>query len=124
MSPPQEDIQGDQWWTRYQPVSYKLISRSGNEAQFAHMVATCAGAGVDIYVDGVLNHMAYAHGGEGRGGSPIGAQLGLVCTCVSGVCVSGAGWGMGFALHVGVQLRFHLTHTDNTTHGNAQLPHS
>ena len=33
VSPPQEHIQGSEWWTRYQPVSYKLESRSGNRDQ-------------------------------------------------------------------------------------------
>ena len=27
VSPPQEDVQGDSWWTRYQPASYKIHSR-------------------------------------------------------------------------------------------------
>ena len=30
VSPPQEHIPGSEWWTRYQPVSYILSSRSGN----------------------------------------------------------------------------------------------
>src|SRR5690554_7512158 len=30
VSPPQEHIQGSAWWTRYQPVSYQLNSRSGD----------------------------------------------------------------------------------------------
>ena len=34
VSPPQEHITGDAWWTRYQPVTYSLVSRSGNLAQF------------------------------------------------------------------------------------------
>ena len=38
ISPPNEHIQGDAWWTRYQPVSYKLQSRSGNREQFIDMV--------------------------------------------------------------------------------------
>lgn len=29
VSPPQESIQGTQWWTSYQPVSYKLDSKLG-----------------------------------------------------------------------------------------------
>ncbi|XP_055332042.1 alpha-amylase-like [Paramacrobiotus metropolitanus] len=46
------------WWERYQPVSYQLISRSGNEAEFIDMVKRCNNAGVRIYVDAVINHMA------------------------------------------------------------------
>ncbi|MEI2659120.1 MAG: hypothetical protein V9G11_03205 [Bifidobacterium adolescentis] len=34
VSPPQESIQGTQWWTSYQPVSYKLDSKLGTEAEF------------------------------------------------------------------------------------------
>lgn len=62
VSPPQEDILGKQWWTRYQPVSYKIFSRSGDRAMFQEMVKTCREAGVDIVVDGVLNHMANSAG--------------------------------------------------------------
>merc|ERR1712121_200878 len=69
-SPPMEHVQGDQWWTRYQPVSYKLESRSGNRDQFINMVRRCNAVGVNIYVDVVLNHMT-GHGavGTGTGGS-------------------------------------------------------
>lgn len=68
VSPPQEHIQGSPWWTRYQPVSYRLSSRSGNASEFADMVARCNAAGVDVYVDAVVNHMAYGSG-TGTGGS-------------------------------------------------------
>src|SRR3989442_3584330 len=58
------------WWERYQPVSYKIISRSGNEDQFRNMVHRCNRAKVRIYVDVVLNHMTGAVGkGHGIGGS-------------------------------------------------------
>merc|ERR1719431_501321 len=66
VSPPNEHIQGGQWWTRYQPVSYKLESRSGNRGQFIDMVNRCKSAGVNIYVDAVVNHMT-GHGGSGQG---------------------------------------------------------
>ncbi len=33
-SPPQEHILGEQWWTAYQPVSYKIESRLGTREQF------------------------------------------------------------------------------------------
>ena len=46
------------WWERYQPVSYELTSRSGNENEFKEMVARCNNVGVRIYVDAVINHMA------------------------------------------------------------------
>ncbi|WP_051710537.1 carbohydrate-binding module family 20 domain-containing protein [Andreprevotia chitinilytica] len=73
VSPPHEAITGSQWWTRYQPVSYQLVSRSGNRAQFQNMVSTCAAAGVDVYVDTVTNHMASASG-TGTAGSTFTAR--------------------------------------------------
>nr|ACA34374.1 alpha-amylase [Lithobius forficatus] len=58
------------WWERYQPVSYKLTTRSGNEQQFASMVRRCNQARVRIYVDVVINHMTGSIGqGTGTGGS-------------------------------------------------------
>jgi alpha-amylase len=73
VSPPQEHIQGSEWWTRYQPVSYNLTSRSGNEAQFADMISRCSDAGVGIIVDSVINHMA-AGSGTGTAGSSYGSR--------------------------------------------------
>ncbi|MFL5735427.1 MAG: alpha-amylase [Chloroflexia bacterium] len=71
VSPPEEHIvaSGNPWWERYQPVSYKLESRSGNRAQFADMVKHCKAAGVDIYVDAIINHMAGVDSGTGIAGS-------------------------------------------------------
>ena len=61
-----EHIQGGQWWTRYQPVSYKLESRSGNRDQFISMVQRCRNAGLMVVADMVINHMT-GHGGSGQG---------------------------------------------------------
>jgi len=69
ISPPQEHIQGPQWWTRYQPVSYKIESRGGTREEFAEMVQRCATAGVDIYADALTNHMAGFDSGSGVAGS-------------------------------------------------------
>jgi len=66
ISPPNEHIQGGQWWARYQPVSYKLQSRSGNRDQFKSMVQRCDAAGVIVIVDAVVNHMT-GHGDSGTG---------------------------------------------------------
>jgi alpha-amylase len=55
------------WWEVYQPVRYALTSRMGNEAQFRQMVSTCRAAGVKVYVDAVINHMA-AQGTTSYGG--------------------------------------------------------
>lgn len=48
------------WYERYQPVSYKIGNRSGNETQFRDMVRRCNRAGVRVYVDAVINHMTGA----------------------------------------------------------------
>jgi alpha-amylase len=50
------------WWEVYQPVTYDLTSRMGNERQFRQMVTACRRAGVKVYVDTVINHMT----GQGR----------------------------------------------------------
>ncbi|MFJ7207432.1 carbohydrate-binding module family 20 domain-containing protein [Streptomyces sp. NPDC098789] len=68
VSPPQEHIQGPQWWTSYQPVSYKIAGRLGDRAGFKAMVDTCHAAGVKVVADSVINHMAAADG-TGTGGS-------------------------------------------------------
>lgn len=59
VSPPNENIirPNRPWWERYQPISYKLVTRSGDEAAFADMVSRCNKVGVFIYVDAVINHM-------------------------------------------------------------------
>ncbi|MFJ8002417.1 carbohydrate-binding module family 20 domain-containing protein [Streptomyces sp. NPDC096310] len=68
VSPPQEHIQGAQWWTSYQPVSYKIAGRLGDRAAFSNMVNTCHAAGVKVVADSVINHMA-AGDGTGTGGT-------------------------------------------------------
>src|SRR3712207_33959 len=50
VSPPAEHIQGPQWWTSYQPVSYKIAGRLGDRAAFQNMVNTCHAAGVKVVV--------------------------------------------------------------------------
>ncbi|MGW3636802.1 alpha-amylase family glycosyl hydrolase, partial [Streptomyces sp. NPDC005143] len=68
VSPPQEHIQGSQWWTSYQPVSYKIAGRLGDRTAFAAMVSTCHSAGVKVVADSVINHLS-AGSGTGTGGS-------------------------------------------------------
>lgn len=70
VSPPNENsvISNRPWWERYQPVSYNLVTRSGNREQFASMVSRCNAVGVRIYVDAVINHMS-ATSGVGTGGA-------------------------------------------------------
>jgi len=57
------------WWERYQPVSYKLDSRLGTRQELKTMVETCRNAGIAIYADVVMNHMANGKG-TGESGSP------------------------------------------------------
>lgn len=79
VSPPQEDIEGSmEWWGRYQPVSYKLCSRSGTEQEFASMVKTCKKFGVNIIVDAVINHMADHGEGKGRCGTVLHSKCDFV----------------------------------------------
>ncbi|GAB0097241.1 Alpha-amylase [Sergentomyia squamirostris] len=63
VSPPNENVivTNRPWWERYQPISYKIETRSGNEQQFANMVYRCNNVGVRIYPDIVINHMAASH---------------------------------------------------------------
>ncbi|KFY80981.1 hypothetical protein V499_00223 [Pseudogymnoascus sp. VKM F-103] len=68
VSPPAEHIQGAQWWTSYQPVSYKIAGRLGDRTSFQNMINTCHGAGVKVVVDTVINHMS-AGSGTGTGGT-------------------------------------------------------
>ncbi|MDG4765451.1 carbohydrate-binding module family 20 domain-containing protein [Solwaraspora sp. WMMD406] len=68
VSPPQEHIQGSQWWTQYQPVSYTIAGRLGGRTAFKAMVDTCHAAGVKVIVDAVINHMS-AGSGTGTGGT-------------------------------------------------------
>ena len=72
VSPPQEHAEGPEWWTRYQPVSYQLVSRGGTREEFIDMVHRCDAVGVGIYVDAVINHMTGVRSGVGVAGSPYG----------------------------------------------------
>ena len=66
VAPPEDSLKasGNPWWQVYQPVDGNLTSMMGTPAQFSTMVSTCHNAGVKVYVDAVLNHMA-AQAGSG-----------------------------------------------------------
>ncbi|XP_018413796.1 PREDICTED: pancreatic alpha-amylase-like [Nanorana parkeri] len=70
ISPPNENVivknPDRPWWERYQPVSYKICTRSGDEQQFIDMVTRCNNVGVHIYADAVINHMCKAGVGKGN----------------------------------------------------------
>ncbi len=76
VSPPTENAVVEDpmrpWWERYQPATYKLDNRSGDRAAFADMTARCKAAGVDIYVDAILNHMTGVYEGVGTAGATFG----------------------------------------------------
>ena len=67
ISPPNETIRGEAWWTSYQPVSYKLDSKLGTKEEFQEMVDACKEVGVGIIADAVLNHMAAVDQSPGTG---------------------------------------------------------
>ncbi|KAF8886960.1 glycoside hydrolase superfamily [Infundibulicybe gibba] len=69
VSPAQEHLTGDNWWTDYQAVSYKLQSKRGTREQFQDMVNSCHAAGVKVIADILLNHMAGVESGTGTAGS-------------------------------------------------------
>ncbi|MEJ2217795.1 MAG: alpha-amylase family protein [Gemmatimonadota bacterium] len=71
VSPPQEHtvLTGSPWWEHYQPVSYSIERTTfGTKAEFEDMVQRCQAAGIDIYVDAVINHMT-AGSGTGSDGT-------------------------------------------------------
>ena len=77
MSPINENLilENRPWFERYQPISYKIITRSGNLNDFRNMVRRCNQAGVRIYVDIVINHMTGdADPAIGTGGSIANTQ--------------------------------------------------
>lgn len=80
ISPPHENRviynNGDRpWWERYQPISYKFETRSGDEKALKNMIKRCNAVGVRIYPDVVINHMCGGGGtGTGTGGTYFDAN--------------------------------------------------
>ncbi|XP_058454603.1 alpha-amylase A-like [Malaya genurostris] len=72
VAPPASD-NNRPWWERYQPISYKLTTRSGTEADFLDMSQRCNAVGVRLYVDIIINHMA-AHPDDGSTGHGTGGS--------------------------------------------------
>lgn len=71
-------IENRPWWERYQPISYRIATRSGNEFEFKEMVERCNRVGVRVYVDVILNHMAAKQGdviGTGNSTGNVGKRL-------------------------------------------------
>lgn len=59
------------WYERYQSVSYKIMSRSGDEKALKAMVKKCNDNNVRVYIDIILNHMTGGFVGNGTAGSPF-----------------------------------------------------
>ena len=63
------------WWQRYQTVGLavtgaKFTSRSGNLTDFTAMISACHTAGVEVYVDAIVNHSTNQdNGGVGSAGT-------------------------------------------------------
>ena len=63
ISPPHAAASLGFWYDIYQPVNYtELKSAMGTEAELQTMVNTCHAAGVRVYADVVVNHMAAGAG--------------------------------------------------------------
>ena len=124
VSPPQESIQGTQWWTSYQPVNYKLDSKLGTEAEFKNMVQQCSAAGVGIIADVVLNQTTGADvaavvekGKAAYVGPEIqGKTLGVVGLGAIGVLVANAAAALGMQI-VGYDPFLSVQHALNLTPG-------
>jgi len=57
LSPAQRSIDGEQWWTRYQPVKYEEIHGLGNEQELRQCCKACEKVGLLVFGDLVFNHM-------------------------------------------------------------------
>ena len=64
VSPPQEEIQGTEWWTSYQPVSYKIEGKMGSRADVGLLKHVFR---VGVIADAVINHTTGADKGAGTG---------------------------------------------------------
>ena len=75
-SPPNEHVVlAGQWWTSYQPVSYKVASKLGTRAEYKAMIDTCRAAGVSVITDVVVNHMSgQTSAGTGWAGTPYSEE--------------------------------------------------
>ncbi|XP_074595081.1 alpha-amylase-like isoform X2 [Brevipalpus obovatus] len=56
---------------KYGLVSYRIMTRYGNEAQLANMIKRCNSAGVRVYVDCNVGSTTFPYDGKGFGGTPF-----------------------------------------------------
>lgn len=50
------------WWDRFEPLSFKIATRSGNGEDLKKMVKWCNDLGIRVYVEIIINHMGYGAG--------------------------------------------------------------
>jgi len=62
LSPAQRSTEGDQWWTRYQPVRYEEIHGLGSEQDLRAACDACRKVGLQVFGDLVFNHMKVVAG--------------------------------------------------------------
>ena len=63
ISPPSSANRGVNWYDIYQPVDYtNFTSKMGTGAELQSMINTCHAAGVRVYADVVVNHLAAGSG--------------------------------------------------------------
>ena len=76
ISPPSSAQNGANWYDIYQPVDYtNFNSKMGTAAEFQTMITTCHNAGVRIYADVVVNHLAAGSGTSTNGATWNAATL-------------------------------------------------
>ena len=74
LASPVERAVGSEWWRAFMPVNLdNFTTPAGNEAEFKSMLSRCNAAGVKVFVNAPLNHMA-AGKGVGTGGSTYDAS--------------------------------------------------
>jgi alpha-amylase len=75
ISPPSSANRGSNWWDIYQPVDYtNLTSKMGTGAELQSMINTCHAAGVRVYADIVVNHLAAGSGTSTAGANWVAAS--------------------------------------------------
>lgn len=65
ISPAQQSNPGSEWWKRYQPVDYTVISGLGTERELQELTAQAKNCNIKVISDVVFNHMANLDGNDG-----------------------------------------------------------
>lgn len=64
VTPIQPCKKGDEWWTYYQPLSFKIGNRSGTKQELTELCYKANKIGIKIIVDVVLRHLAGDESGK------------------------------------------------------------